>query len=52
LFELLERRSRAHPSLYQAFHAMFEDTQLIDLAVSQTPLSKRRGLFLYDRYSL
>jgi 7-cyano-7-deazaguanine tRNA-ribosyltransferase len=52
LFELLERRSRAHPALYQAFQAMLEDTQLIDLAVSQTPLSKRRGLFLYDRYSL
>jgi len=52
LFELVERSSRAHPALYQAFRAMLEDTPLIDMAVGQTPLSKKRGLFLYDRYSL
>jgi len=52
LFELLERRARSHPSLFQAFRHMLSDEPLMELMELNTPISKRRGLFLYDLTSL
>ena len=52
LFELLERRSKSHPSLYQAFQRMISDQPLMELAERNTPATKRRGLLLFDRQSM
>jgi len=52
LFELLERRARSHPALFQAFRRMLSDEPLTDLMERNTPISKRRGLFLFDMTSL
>lgn len=52
LFELLELKSRAHPSIYGAFKLLMDDKNLIKIMESHTPISKHRGLFLYDKLSL
>ncbi|MEM3096077.1 MAG: tRNA guanosine(15) transglycosylase TgtA [Nitrososphaerota archaeon] len=52
LFELLERRCRSHPALYEAFRLLLSDEPLLDLMERNTPISKRRGLFLFDVNSL
>ncbi|MDW8359756.1 MAG: tRNA guanosine(15) transglycosylase TgtA [Candidatus Caldarchaeum sp.] len=52
LFELLEKRARSHPALYEAFRYVFSDERLLDAMVRQTPVSKRRGIFLFDSFSL
>lgn len=52
LMELLEIRARSHPRLYVAFRAMLSDRKLIELMELHTPLSKRRGMNLFDNLSL
>ncbi len=52
LIELLEIRARSHPRLYAAFRAMLSDRKLIELMELHTPVSKRRGMNLFDRFSL
>ncbi|MEM2910099.1 MAG: tRNA guanosine(15) transglycosylase TgtA [Nitrososphaerota archaeon] len=52
LMELLEIRARSHPKLYAAFRAMLSDRKLIELMELHTPVSKRRGMNLFDRLSL
>ncbi|MEM1946543.1 MAG: tRNA guanosine(15) transglycosylase TgtA [Candidatus Caldarchaeum sp.] len=52
LFELLEKRARAHPALYEAFQRLTLDESIASASAKLTPLSKKRGLFLYDRVSL
>ncbi|PUA32948.1 MAG: hypothetical protein B9J98_03430 [Candidatus Terraquivivens tikiterensis] len=52
LMELLEIRARSHPRLYAAFRAMLSDKKLIGLMELHTPVSKRRGMNLFDRFSL
>ncbi|MCS7135945.1 MAG: tRNA guanosine(15) transglycosylase TgtA [Nitrososphaerota archaeon] len=52
LIELLEIRARSHPRLYAAFRTMLSDGKLIELMKLHTPVSKRRGMNLFDRLSL
>ena len=52
LMELLEIRARSHPRLYAAFRAMLSDRKLIELMELHTPVSKRRGMNLFDKLSL
>jgi len=52
LFELLEMRARSHPTLMQAFRRMLSDEQLVKSMELHTPMSKKRGLALYDSLSL
>lgn len=52
LMELLEIRARSHPRLYAAFRAMLSDRKLIELMELHTPISKRRGMNLFDKLSL
>ncbi|MEM3533036.1 MAG: tRNA-guanine transglycosylase, partial [Nitrososphaerota archaeon] len=52
LMELLEIRARSHPRLYAAFKAMLSDKKLIELMELHTPISKRRGMNLFDKLSL
>ncbi len=52
LFELLEKRARAHPALYEAFKQFCTDGRLSDILVRHTPISKKRGLLLFDELSL
>lgn len=52
LFELLEKRARSHPALYEAFRHVCDDERLAEALTRQTPISKRRGLFVYDRLSM
>ncbi|MEM1992096.1 MAG: tRNA guanosine(15) transglycosylase TgtA [Nitrososphaerota archaeon] len=52
LMELLEIRARSHPRLYAAFRAMLSDKKLIELMELHTPISKRRGMNLFDKLSL
>jgi 7-cyano-7-deazaguanine tRNA-ribosyltransferase len=52
LMELLEIRARSHPRLYAAFRSMLSDRKLIELMEMHTPVSKRRGMNLFDKLSL
>jgi len=52
LFELVEKRAKAHPALYEAFVKVLEDEDLIKEMEFHTPISKKRGLFLFDELSL
>ncbi|MEM4281302.1 MAG: tRNA guanosine(15) transglycosylase TgtA [Candidatus Caldarchaeum sp.] len=52
LFELLEKRARSHPSLYEAFKQFMIDERLAEALSRLTPISKKRGLFLFDQLSL
>lgn len=52
LFEYLERKAKSHPSLYDAFRHVFTDDEVVSSMAYHTPMTKRRGLFLFDRDSL
>ena len=47
LWEMLQMRSRSHPSLKDAFYEMRLATKMM---IAHTPISKRKGLFYYDSY--
>ncbi len=49
LWEMLQMRSRSHPSLKNAFNEMKRATKMM---TAHTPISKRKGLFYYDSYDL
>ncbi|PCN49945.1 hypothetical protein B6U99_07060 [Candidatus Geothermarchaeota archaeon ex4572_27] len=49
LWELLEARARAHPSMRRALERLTAYLQLLERG---TPISKGRGLFFYDELSL
>ncbi len=49
LWELLQMRSRSHPSLKNAFDEMRKATKTM---MAHTPKSKRKGLFYYDSSDL
>ncbi|MCX8176314.1 MAG: tRNA guanosine(15) transglycosylase TgtA, partial [Candidatus Bathyarchaeota archaeon] len=48
LWELLELRARAHPSLFKAFNLI---AKLSKLFLNDTPLFKERGMFIFDEIS-
>lgn len=48
LWELLESKARLHPSMRASFSNL---VKYIDVLERYTPISKRRGLFLYDSFS-
>ncbi|MDJ0273351.1 MAG: tRNA guanosine(15) transglycosylase TgtA [Candidatus Caldarchaeum sp.] len=52
MYELLERKARSHPAVYEAFQHIFRDEETLQTMALHTPLSKRRGLFLFDTTSL
>ncbi|MCS7134158.1 MAG: tRNA guanosine(15) transglycosylase TgtA [Candidatus Caldarchaeum sp.] len=52
LFELLEKRAKAHPALFDAFTNMFSDEDTVKTMMIHTPVTKKRGLFLYDENSI
>jgi 7-cyano-7-deazaguanine tRNA-ribosyltransferase len=49
LWEMLQMRSRSHPSLKNAFNEMKRATKMM---VAHTPVSKRKGLFYYESFDL
>lgn len=49
LWELLEARARTHPSMKSALAKL---NKYVEIFERFTPLSKRRGLFFYDNFSL
>ena len=50
LWELLELKSKSHPSLFKAFNYVIRNTEK-DYWESLTPSSKQVGLKIYDEYS-
>ena len=52
LFELVEKRAKAHPSVYDAFVEVFSDDITVNEMALHTSVSKRRGIFLTDLDSL
>lgn len=52
LFELVEKRAKSHPTLFDAFRNVFGDEETVKTMARHTPLTKRRGLFLFDEESL
>jgi len=55
LWELLEERSRAHPSLLRAYRAMLEEKSYIEYLVSHSPRlkgGKAKGIFIFGVESL
>ena len=49
LWELLEVRSRSHPTLFTAFKRLSHHRHFLEEA---TPSKKRKGIFLFDDYGL
>ncbi len=49
LWELLELRARAHPSLFKAFSLIAKFSKLF---LKDTPLFKERGVFIFDNISV
>ncbi len=49
LWELLEVRSRSHPTLFTAFKQLSHHRHFLEEA---TPSKKRKGIFLFDDYGL
>ncbi|MEM4494508.1 MAG: tRNA guanosine(15) transglycosylase TgtA [Candidatus Caldarchaeum sp.] len=52
LYEMLERKARSHPAVYEAFQQIITDEETLKTMAQHTPISKRRGLFLFDATSL
>jgi len=52
LWELVESRARSHPLLFRAFTMAVQDSRCAEMFDKNTPVSKRRGIFLFDGISL
>ncbi|MEM2915730.1 MAG: DUF5591 domain-containing protein, partial [Candidatus Bathyarchaeia archaeon] len=49
LWELLEQRSRSHPSLFKAFKTLCKYSEYLE---RETPSYKRRGILIFEETSL
>jgi len=52
LWELVELRARSHPSLFRGFVRSLQNARCTEMFDRNTPVSKRRGVFLFDNVSL
>ncbi|MFB0551363.1 MAG: tRNA guanosine(15) transglycosylase TgtA [Nitrososphaeria archaeon] len=52
LWELVELRARSHPSLFRGFARAVRNADYMEMSEKNTPVSKRRGIFLLDNVSL
>lgn len=52
LWELVELRARSHPSLFRGFARAVRNADYMEMFEKNTPVSKRRGIFLLDNVSL
>lgn len=52
LWELVESRARSHPSLFRGFARAVQNSRCMEMFEKNTPVSKRKGIFLLDSVSL